>query len=251
MHSSSHEDGLRRWMLPHVFWLLPALGLMGCGGPSQIVTFEDDRSRVMLAIDRAAGTGHQHPYQLNAEDMAKILAGVWVKDTNAITGFGLFMDGKGYPAFHNTTVVRLAQPLSRALARASSHDLVTFYVTLPDIRRGAVVTSGGLFVRNDRMYFMLANARTMPSETSNDFSTAIELDNRDVPLEPIGRFRFTVGFSPAEAWIPNAEAKRQTGYETYMDDAKMVVVDLRRLSAKAEQPTSKVPAESRPSQSVR
>lgn len=215
-------------------------------GPSRIVVFEDDRSQVTIADDPSAGTGHQHPYKISPDQMAQILAGIWVKDRNAITGFGLFKDGKGTPAFSGTTVTRLADPLSRALGKASPRDLVTFYVTLQDTRRGPVVTSGGLFVRGDQLYFILANSHTMPSDTSNDFATAIELDNRDAPLEPIGRFRFTVGFSPAEAWISYAEAKRQTGYESYMDEAKMVVVNLAMLPKATSQAAAEVPAKGAP-----
>jgi hypothetical protein len=215
----------------HGHSIILALLLSGCAsGPSPIVVYQDDRTQITLAVDPAAGAGHQHPYMMSAEQMAQVLSGVWVKDRNAVTGFGLFKDAKGSPAFRGTMVTRLAEPLARALGRASTRDLVTFYVSLQDRSRGPVVTSGGLFVRNDRLYLMLANAHTMPSETSNDFSTAIELDNRDAPLEPIGRFRFMVGFSPGEAWIPYAEAKRQTGYEPYMDASKLVVIDLSRLS---------------------
>jgi hypothetical protein len=215
----------------HGHWVILALLLWGCStGPSPIVVYQDDRAQITLAMDPSAGSGHQHPYTMSAEQMAQILSGVWVKDRNAITGFGLFKGAKGTPAFQGTLVPRLAEPLARALGRASPQDLVTFYVTQLDRSRGPVVTSGGVFVRNDRLYVMLANAHTMPSETSNDFSTAIELDNRDAPLEPIGRFHFTVGFSPAEAWIPYAEAKRQTGYEPYMDASKLLVIDLSRLA---------------------
>lgn len=229
---------MRTWgMVVHARWLVCAVALAGCvSGPQPIVIHEDDRARVTLMVDPAAGLGHSHPYTITPEQMALVLEGVWVKDRNAIVGFGLLGDRKGTPAFPATVVARLAPYMAKALSQASPKDLVTFYVTRQDEARGSLVTSGGLFVRGDRLYFVLANVRTRPSETSNDFSTAIELDNRDAPLEPIGRFRFTVGFSPAQAWIPYADAKRESGYEPYMDDSKLVVINLSRLLTRTEAP---------------
>ncbi len=202
----------------------------GCAEtPSRIVTYEDKRDQITLTVDPASGNGHNHPYRMSSEQMAKVLQGIRVKDRNAITGFGLFKEDTGTPAFPGTTVAVLAPRLVQALSQASPRDLVTFYVTLSDPRKGPVVTSGGLFVRGEQLYFILANVRTSPTDTSNDFATAMELDNRDAPLEPIGRFRFSAGFSPSQAWIPNSEAKQRTGYESYMDAAKLVVIDLPRL----------------------
>jgi hypothetical protein len=210
--------------------LLGALILGGCAEtPSVIVIADDPLERITVARDPAAGRGNSHPYRISAEDMARVLKGILVKDRNALVGFGIMKDRLGTPAFPSTLIARLAPHLANALGRASPRDLVTFYVTKPESPKGPLVTSGGLLVRDHFMYFMLANLRTPPSEISNDFSSAMELDNRDAPLQPIGRFRFTVEFAPAEAWVPYARARTLAGYEDYMDEAKMVVIDLTRL----------------------
>jgi hypothetical protein len=217
--------------------LLAALILSGCVETPSVVVIEDNAlERITLAHDPSAGRGHNHPYRISPEDMARVLKGVMVKDRNAIIGFGIMKDRQGTPAFPSTLIARLAPHLANALGRASAGDLVTFYVTKSESARGPLVTSGGLLVRDHFMYFMLANLRTPPSETSNDFSFAMELDNRDAPLEPIGRFRFTVEFTPAEAWVPSARANQQAGYKPYMDESKLVVIDLARLSGPPTQP---------------
>jgi len=210
--------------------LIGVLAVGGCAeGPSVIVIEDNTRERVTLVLDSTAGKGHSHPYRISPADMTAVLKGVMVKDRNAIIGFGIMKDRQGSPAFSGSLIARLAPHLSNALGQASPRDLVTFYVTKQDEVKGPLVSSGGLLVRDNFMYFMLANVRTRPSETSNDFSTAIELDNRDAPLEPIGRFRFSVEFAPAEARVPYTKARQQSGYEPYMDDSKLVVIDLGRL----------------------
>jgi hypothetical protein len=210
--------------------LIAALILGGCAeGPSVVVIEDNTLERITLAHDPSAGRGHSHPFRISPEDMARVLKGILVKDRNAIIGFGIMKDRQGTPAFPSTLIARLAPHLSNALSQASPRDLVTFYITKPESARGPLITSGGLLVREHFMYFMLANLRTPPAETSNDFSFAMELDNRDAPLEPIGRFRFTVEFSPAEVWVPYATARQRSGYEPYMDEAKLAVIDLSRL----------------------
>jgi hypothetical protein len=92
-----------------------------------------------------------------------------------------------------------------------------------------VVTSGGMFVRQRRLYFILANFRTSPA--TKIYETTYELDARDMPLLPVARFLYLVGFKPKEAWVPNGEVRGKNGYERYLDESKLIVVDLDRLFA--------------------
>lgn len=209
-------------------WCLACLLVAGCTAtPAPIVIHESPRTSIRLVFDPQAGNGHSHPVSFTTEQMAKVLRGVWVTKRD-IVGMGLFAgDPEGTPAFSAAETNMLATYLAQALRKASPKDMATFYLTMADASSSKLVTSGGLFVRNGRMYFVLANFHTSPS--SGQYETPYELDSRDDPLLPIARYKFTVGFSPSQARIPNPQVRGKDGYERYLDESKLLVIDLERL----------------------
>jgi len=195
-----------------------------------VVIYETRRDSVWLKFDpEATGAGHSHPYSISQEQMAKVLRGVLVRNRDVVAGFGLFADDEASPAFSPQEVVMLSMYLSEALRKASPKDMATFYLTTGDPTRGRLITSGGLFVRDDKLYFILANSRTSPS--SVQYENTYEFEARDEPLIPIAKKKFLIGFVPKEAWIPNSKVRGKDGYERYLDEAKLVIVDLPRLLA--------------------
>lgn len=199
----------------------------GCAGPAPIVIYEDKQESIWLKFDPKAGSGHSHPYSIPTEQMANLLNGVRITDRNVVTGFDLFRDVASSPAFSGLDISRLVPHLCQALQKASPKDMVTFYFAKFDATRGMVVTSGGLFVRNGRLYFILANART--SQSSVQYENTYEIDTRDQPLLPITRWKFHVLFTPQEARIPNKQVRGTDGYEGYLDESKLLVIDLKKL----------------------
>ena len=209
--------------------IIIVLLIMGCAtGPDPIVVYEDSKYSVRLTYDPKAGTGHSHPSRLTTEQMSRILQGVGIRDRKTLMGFGVLTHQELNPAFTGPEITVLAPSLTKALHKASHRDIVTFYIAAPDVTYGKVVTSGGLLVRDQRLYFMLANAHSYPSG-GQDYTSAVELNPREAPLLPITPYRFTVGFRPVEAVIPPKQASETDGYRPYIDESKLVVVDLKRL----------------------
>lgn len=204
--------------------------LVGCEThPAPLIIHQDQSNSIRLMYDPRAEPPHHHPYDLTPAQLVQLLKGVWIKERNGIIGFGLFTDQQGQPAFTNREVSLLAPYLSQALKKVSPKDLVTFYVIGNGGKQGSLITSGGLYVQENRLYFTLANYRSTFSDTSNINVTGTELDNRDYPLEPIGRYKFSVGFSPADSWIANDRAQALPGYQPYLDPSLRVVIDLTKL----------------------
>ncbi len=209
--------------------------LAGCTtGPLPIVIYDSEQQTVWIQFDPHAGSGHSHPFSLAPEQIATLLNGVRIRGRDVVGGFGLFSEKNSHPAFSLPQTAALAPYLSQALKKASSQDMVTFYLVAYDLNRSPLVTSGGVFVRNDHLYMILANARTSPS--GNQYETVYEPDTKDQPLLPIARFKFVAGFSPREAWIATKEALKADGYPDYVDDSKLVVISLSRLFAQGDQP---------------
>lgn len=202
--------------------------LAGCvTEPPPIVVHEDPHLSVWLMFDPEANRpGHSHPVTFTQEQVEAVLKGLSVVDRNEAIGEARELFSKGQestPAFSPAQIRTLAPLLVQAFKKASPVDLVTFYFLSGDKR----VTSGGVFVRSGRLYVILANFRTSPS--TKIYETTYELDARESPLLPVARFLYFVGFTPREAWIPSARARSLDGYERYLDESKLVVIDLAKL----------------------
>lgn len=159
------------------------------------------------------------------------LRGIGVRSRDTITGFDVFSTKGSSPAFTTAEASILAPYLRQALAKASPKDMATFYALTRDITKGELVTSGGMFVRGRYLYVILANAKTSPY--SNQYENAHTVDTRDRPLIPIARYRFTATFTPESAWIPNKQVRGHDGYDRYLDESKLVVIDLDQLHESA------------------
>lgn len=208
------------------------MGTFGCAAdPAPINIYDDHALSVSLAYDPSAGSGHNHPAAVSSEQMTAILQGIGVRMRNSITGFGLFGDKEGGPAFLSAEVTRLVPHLIRGLAKASPQDMATFYLVTRDRERNELVTSGGIFVRDRRVYLILANARA--SRFGLQYENASPVDTKDKPLLPISRYRFSLFFTPEEAWVPNAAVRGKDGYGGYLDESKLLVIDLDRLPVQA------------------
>lgn len=206
----------------------------GCATePSPIVIHEAPNSSIWLMFDPEAGRpGHSHPITFTPEQMELVLKGVSVVDRNRVIGEAreLFAnDQEVTQAFSSGQIKTLAPLLTQAFKKASPVDMVTFYFLTGDKERGRVVTSGGMFVRKGKLYMILANFRTSPA--TKIYETTYEIEARDMPLLPVARFLYLVGFKPKEAWIPNGEVRGKDGYERYLDESKLLIIDMDRLFA--------------------
>ena len=221
----------------HAHWvLMMTLCLSSCASePGSIVIHDTPVTGVWLTADSRAASGHQHPYTMTSDTMTHILTGVQVEERDTITGLGILGSKEGKPAFSQAEIARLSPYLVEALRKASPKDMATFYMVVSDGNRQPGITSGGLFIDDQRhLHLMLANWRSVPSG-GQDYTMAMELDNRNEPLLPISPHRFRVGFHPAEAWIKNPETRDQPSFpayrSTYTDPAKAVVIDMDSLAA--------------------
>ena len=141
---------------------------------------------------------------------------------------GILMGSDAVPALTDKDVSMLAPQLVAGLAKASPVDLVSFYLAQRGSNRAPLITSGGIFVRNQRLYLILANARTSPS--SVQYETTYETNSLGNPLLPIARFKFVAGFVPADWRVVTSDAKRLDDWDGYLDEAKVVVLDLDRIA---------------------
>ena len=208
--------------------LLLAAAAACSGSPKPIVVHDTLTMVVALHHDPGAAVDRQHPASISPETIAAVLHGLRVSPRDRL-GLGALRGQKDWTAaFTASEAAGLAPYLSQALEQARPHDVATFYVVSRDARLGRVITSGGLFVGEDHLYVILANHRTTPSVAPYE-GVAYELDNRESPLIPIERYGFQVGFEPEDAWIRGPRLRTPGGRRRFLDEAKLVVIDLPRL----------------------
>ncbi len=218
----------RRLSVLILTWILSMTGCLS--GPPPIAVSEDRTHGVWLQFDPESGpTGYHHPATIPPQRLAQVLRGLTVVQRDVVSGFDLLSSGKGAPAFRDEEVTYLAPIVSRALAKASPKDLVTFFLVGGGTEDRTLVTSGGLFVRGERIHVLLANARS--SAYGIQYENTYRLDPRDTPLLPIAPRKFTAGFSPVDAWIKNDQLRGSSEFRGYSDESKYVVIDLGKLQS--------------------
>jgi hypothetical protein len=221
-------------------WMKCAAGiavslLVGCitAAPPRGV-YHDPTTALAIQQDSKAGPGHNHPAQIKPEVIQQVLNGVQIQSRKSFLVPSLITGGPQFvPAFSRDEQTALAPQLSRALAEAKPDELVTFYrrVSTPTI--GLAITSGGLFVHDQYLYVILANARTLPSEGMREGVT-YEIDPVDNPLLPISRTSFRATFVPATSMVPEDER----WVWPYIDQGRVVVIDLVQLGRDLRNPVS-------------
>ncbi|MGH7232017.1 MAG: hypothetical protein ACREJU_11765 [Nitrospiraceae bacterium] len=217
--------------------VLGIIGLIhGCtSAPPPRLVYQDPITLVKLQFDRHANGGHTHPVKISHEQMTRVLSGIRVKAREGMIPSVIMGRGDWNPAFSAIEIQTLTPQLTQALELAKPEELATFYRRISDASVGLAVTSGGLFVEGNQLFFILANNRTLPSEALNQ-NMIYEIDPIDSPLLPINRARtgFKVSFSPSAAIVPpDAHPRWQ-----YIDEGRIVVIDLGGLAREATPPAS-------------
>jgi len=196
------------------------------------VVYHDPTTVLAIQQDSKTGKGHNHPAQIRSEVIQQVLDGIRIQSRKSFLVPSLLTGGPQFvQAFSREEQTALAPQLSRALAEARPDELVTFYrrVSTPTI--GLAITSGGLFVHDQYLYVILANARTLPSEGMREGLT-YEIDPVDNPLLPISRTSFRATFAPATSMVPEDER----WVWPYIDQGRVVVIDLVQLGRDMRSP---------------
>lgn len=187
--------------------------------PTDFVRLEPDP----YAFHEIAQTLHSHPVDIDVEEMARLLKGFSVQDHR--TAMQRWVQGEAplEPVFREDEIAWLAPRLSQALAVAHSDERVTFYISYPQTSIKREITSGGLYVQNGRLHFILGNFRIVYGIPAYGM-----VYDRRYPVAPTASKGFDVFFNPA-----NAVEKHNVTWWEFLSGRKKdeVVIDLQKLPA--------------------
>jgi hypothetical protein len=180
------------------FYLLPFTFLAACAIP-QIpfrTVYEDPVNFVRLETEPAVAADipdnwHSHPAQISQEVMAGILKGFRVQEHRTKLQRLLGGEAVREPAFRDEEVTVLAPKLAEALARAEPTERVTYYLSRPQTSIKREITSGGLYVKDHQLHFILGNHRIVYGIPAYGM-----VYDRRYPMRPTAPKGFDLFFEP-------------------------------------------------------
>jgi len=208
------------------FLLLPfALLLTACAIPMvpYRAVYEDPVNYVRLEVDDSVlpewpPSAHAHPKAMRAEDVARILGGISVKEDRIWLQRWLQGEAPLMPAFRPEELALLSQQISEAFALARSDERVTFYLSQPQTSVKRVITTGGVYVHGTELHFILGNWQVLYG-----IPTYGMIYDRRYPMRPTAAKGFYLFFDPGEATITQRHSLWDTLLANTNDE---LVIDL-------------------------
>jgi hypothetical protein len=124
------------------------------------------------------------------------------------------------PAFKDEEVALLAPQLAEAFAAANYNERVTFYLSQPQTSVKRVITSGGFYVRDDRLHVILGNWQIVYG-----IPTYGMIYDRRYPMRPTAAKGVDLSFEPSEAVIKQRSSLWDTIFANTKDE---LVIDMHR-----------------------
>jgi hypothetical protein len=195
--------------------------------PSRIV-YEDSTNFVRLELDEEVlqtqpESRHSHPLILPVEQMSNILRGlairehrIWIQQT--ISGSAPIES-----VFSDHEISLMAPRLAQALATANADERVTFYLSHPQTSIKREITSGGLYVKGQRLHFILGNHRIGYGIPAYGM-----VYDRRYPMMPTAPKAFDLYFSPPEAVVKQSPGIWSRLVGRTKDE---IVIDLQKVPA--------------------
>jgi hypothetical protein len=208
------------------FLLLPfAFLLTACAIPMvpYRAVYEDPVNYVRLEVDDEVlpewpPSAHAHPKAMRAEDVARILGGISVKEDRIWLQRWLQGEAPLMPAFRPEELALLSQQISEAFTLARPDERVTFYLSQPQTSVKRVITTGGVYVHGTELHFILGNWQVLYG-----IPTYGMIYDRRYPMRPTAAKGFYLFFDPGEATITQRHSLWDTLLANTNDE---LVIDL-------------------------
>ena len=204
----------------------------GCASPPfySYLVYENPTSFVRLEIAPWADndlpqTWNAHPVTLSRRQMHEALRGLRVREHRAAPIIWVSGMAEMEPLFREEEIELLLPKLLEGLELSVPQELVTFYVSHPINATKREVTSGGLYVTEGQLHFILSNCRVM-----YEVPPAGLIYDRRYPLFSLSPSAVDILYTADEQEL--VFAKEESLFEEILGDERNgeIVLDLSRLS---------------------
>ncbi len=221
----SVPKGYRSLITHHCSLLCCILLLAGCAIPMVPYrsVYEDPVNYVRLEVDDAVlpewpPSAHAHPKTMRAEDVARILGGISVKEHQVWLQKWLQGEAPLMPAFRPEELALLSQQIAEAFVLAQPDERVTFYLSQPQTSVKRIITTGGVYLHDTELHFILGNWQVVYG-----IPTYGMIYDRRYPMRPTAAKGFYLYFYPAEATVTQRNSLWDTLLANTTDE---LVIDL-------------------------
>lgn len=190
-------------LTPYALRAALVAALAGCAVPQvpSRVIYEDPVNFVRLEADpfflpEWPPSANSHPAAIGPDQMARILKGFTVREHRPWLLVKIMGEAPWEPAFRDEEVALLAPRLSEALAQARPSERVTYYVSQPQTSIKREITSGGLYVKENHLHFILGNRRIIYGIPAYGM-----VYDRRYPTRPTAAKGFDLAFEQAAAVV--------------------------------------------------
>ena len=190
--------------------------------------YEDPVNYVRLEVDDSVlpewpPSAHAHPKVMKAEDVARILGNISVKEHRIWLQKWLQGEAPLMPAFRPEELTLLSQQIVAAFALAQPDERVTFYLSQPRTSAKRIITTGGLYIHGTEFHFILGNWQIIYG-----IPTYGMIYDRRYPMRPTAAKGFYLYFHPADATIPQYHSLWDTLLANTDDE---LVIDLTKIAS--------------------
>lgn len=224
----SAPKGYRSLITHHCSLLCCILLFAGCAIPlvPYRAIYEDPVNYVRLERDEAVlpewpPSAHAHPMEMTAEEVARILGGILVKDHRIWLQKWTQGEAPLVPAFRPEELALLSREIAEAFAVVQPDERVTFYLSQPQTSVKRVITSGGLYLHGTELHFTLGNWQVLYG-----IPTYGMIYDRRYPMRPTAAKGFDLFFDPSEATVIQQHSFLDTLLANTKDE---LVIDLTKV----------------------
>lgn len=202
---------------------------VGCAIPvvPYRAVYEDPVSYVRLERDETVlpewpPSAHAHPKAMRAEDVARILGGISVKEHRIWLQKWTQGEAPLMPAFRPEELAFLSRQVAEAFAVARPDERVTFYFSQPQTSVKRIITSGGIYLHGTELHFTLGNWQVLYG-----IPTYGMIYDRRYPMRPTAAKGFDLFFDSNEATIVQQHSFLDKLLANTKDE---LVIDLTKVS---------------------
>jgi hypothetical protein len=202
--------------------------LAGCAIPlvPYRAVYEDPVNYVRLERDETVlpewpPSAHGHPYSLRAEEVARVLSGILVKEHRIWLQKWMQGEAPLMPAFRPEELALLSLQLAEAFAAAQPDERITFYLSQPQTSVKRIITSGGVYLHGTELHFVLGNWQVVYG-----IPTYGMIYDRRYPMRPTAAKGFDLFFDPGEATVIQQHSFLDTLLANTKDE---LVIDLTKV----------------------
>lgn len=223
---SKRGEGL--WLRPLALTLASTFLLCSCAVPTipARVVYEDPTNFVRLEPDpyvlpEFPQSQHNHPLAISPGKVAATLKGILVREYRNSIQILIWGDAPWEPVFRDEEIRLLAPKIAEAFNKAQPNERVTYYLSHPQTSIKREITTGGLYVHESRLHFLLGNYRIVYGIPAYGM-----VYDRRYPMRPTAPKGFEITFEQADVVLPQKASLLDKMFGRTKDE---LVIDLMKL----------------------